>query len=214
MRRILTVAMLGLAATAGGCNYLAFVLSAIVPEPPTPTIDAEYSGLPDHSVAIVVFASQATQYDHPLAQLEVASVVAGELQREVKNVTVIDPRRVVKYQNENLNWETMDKTALGRQFSADYVLYVALSEFATVEPGSMNLYRGRITAEASLFKTSLGEKDARVWGSQDFRILYPPQAAVGLPGETDESIRYATERAFAQAMVNKFHKYKVPKEGP
>ena len=206
MKRLIGMLLLVLPALSGGCNYLAFVFHLFAPDIRT-KVDAEYPDLENHSVAVVIWADQKTQCDHPLAQLETASIVAWELKTKIKNVRTIDPRRIAKYQDENIYWADKDKTALGKLFDADYVLYIVLSEFETIEPGSLMLFRGRITAEATLYKTSLPEGEAKVWGRQEFRVTYPAGSATGLSETTEERVRQGAESGVAEMLVKKFYKH-------
>jgi len=172
-------------------------------------VPSEFEGLAGHRVAVVIYADQQVQYEYPYARLNLSSAILGELTQRVKDVTVIDPRRVIRYQIENVHWDTLDKTQLGKDFGADYVLFVVLESYTMREPGSVNLYRGQIRAHAGVFQTTLPEPEARVWKGEDFRVIYPRHAPTGQPGRDDSEIRYQTEKLFAEAMVRKFYKHEV-----
>ncbi|MCK4603040.1 MAG: hypothetical protein KAU28_11275 [Phycisphaerae bacterium] len=208
----LLILTLLLAAALGGCNHLAYWLYLVAPPEPTKTVEAEFADLADSKVAIAIFADEGVQYEYPFAQLELSLIIADELKKHVKKIEVVNPRRVVKYQGENIYWDKLDRTELGRKFEADYVLYVSLVEFSTREPGSINLYRGRIIAESSVYKTSLPERQARVWVGEEIRVTHPPHAPTSLLSENDREIRYLTERLFAEKLVKNFYKHKVPKK--
>jgi len=122
----------------------------------------------------------------------------------------VDPARVIRYQDERLSWDAIEKTKLGRDLGADRVLYLALVEYTTREAGSLQLFRGRIYAEAGLYDVALPESTARIWDCPEIRVAYPEQTPVGLPGEDDRSIRAETERHFAEALVRKFRKHEAP----
>ena len=196
------------AAALGGCTQTAFFLYLIAPEPHTKAIPAEYDDLSGGSVAVVVFADDKTQSEHRNIQLDVCSIISVQLRKNVKDVTIISPRRVVKYQRENLYWEELDRTKLGRDLGAGYVLYISLDEFATLEAGSLQLFRGRVTATASVYKSSLPARDARVWGPKEIRVIHPAEAATGQIGESDATIRHRTLAIFADHLVKKFYKHK------
>ena len=209
VKKLLPILIL-LAGTLGGCKELGFLAYLFSPENPTKSVDAEYKDLANGTVAVVIYVSQATQVDYPLARLGVASVIGSELRKNLTKVQTIDPRKVMKFQDETPNWEILPKTDLARQLGADYVLYVILGEYSTVEPASTNLYRGRAGAQVSLYKANLGEKESRVWGKQDFNVLYPPHTNVGVMAADDEEIAYQTQRILADQVVKKFYKHKVP----
>ncbi len=208
-KRLSWILLLLLAGSLGGCHYIMYVLA---PPMPPKKVPAEFKGLTGKRVAIVVYTDQNVQYEYPYARVDLSSVLAVELKKHVKKVTVVPPRRVVQYQDENIHWDSLDKTQLGRELGADSVLFVALDEYTMREPGSVNLYRGRITGQASVYETNRPEEEARVWCGDNFRALYPEYAPTGRLGQDDRKIRYETEKHFAAMVVKKFYKHEVPVE--
>lgn len=190
----------------GGCGWLA---QAVIPEPKT-TVQAEFAGLENHSVAIVVYADSDVQYEYPGARLELAARLGGELQSHVKNVRVLDPRRAVRYQDENLDWDVTDKTQLGKAFAVDYVVYLALSRYSMREGGSEYLCRGEIIADVSVHQVSLPERQSRVYTLSNFRVAHPPEA---VPADNEAAVafvRATCEAEFASRLARKFYKHEVP----
>jgi hypothetical protein len=106
----------------------------------------------------------------------------------------------------------MEKTRLGAALGADYVLLVSLIQFTTREPGSVNLFRGYIVSEASVYQTSLPERHARVWHCPTLRATFPVQGPVGDAGDVSATIRYQVESIFVDRLVRKFHKHEVNEE--
>ncbi len=209
-RRLLTLVLsaAGMLGGCGGCKFLGYVLA---PEPMTKTVKAEFGELAGRRVAVVVYTDESIDYEYAGVRLELSLVLADELRKKVAKVDVVDPRRVANYQDTNVHWDSMDKIQLGNHFGARYVLFVSLVEFSTREPGSTNLYRGRIAAEASVYDTSRPERQARVWNCSNLRVLFPPHAATGQLLDSDYRIRYQTERRLAEMLVRKFYKHKVPR---
>ena len=207
------IILLLLAVTLAGCDAVGYMLYVLAPGSRTKTVPAEFDGLAGSSVAIAIYADAAVQYEYPWARHELADVIASQLKEHVNDVEVIDTLRVIAYQDENIDWNAMGKTELGRILGADHVLSVVLVEYSTRDPGSLNIYRGRITAEVKVYQTSKAERDSRVWLGEEIRVLYPPDAPMGQVGEDDEKIRDLTNRVFAKTLVRKFYKHDVPK-GP
>jgi len=200
------------AAVLTGCEPMAYFLYVWWPGAREKKVKAEFAGLPGKSVVIVVYCDRRVQYEYPNVCLSLSSAAASRLAGNVKNLNVIDPRRVVKYQDGNIYWDEMDKTQLGKAFGADFVLFLSLVEYSTREPGSLNLYRGRINAQASLYQTSLPEREARVWRGQAIRVVHPEHDPTGLLRESDRSVRDKTEAIFADKLAKKFYDHKVPIE--
>jgi len=206
-----TILLCLLAGGIGGCNAASMDFLASLFVPPQRSVPAEYDGLADKVVAVVVFSDQQTDFEYPDARLATALSVGQGLLKNAHVKGVVDARRIVRFQDENLNWDTRDKTALGRSFGADRVLYVTLVEYSTREPSSQFVYRGRIIAEVSVYDTSRPERDARVWRAEkNIDVSYPEQSPVGAPGESERDVRIKAQQLFADTVAKKFYKHKVP----
>lgn len=178
----------------------------------TEKVEAEFSGLKNKTVAIVIFADQAVQYEYPGARAGLSLACASLFRKHIKGITVVDPLRIVKYQDENIYWDTMDKTELGNKFNADYVVYISLLEFSTREPLSTSLFRGRISAEVGIYQTSLPERQSQVDRFGDLRVIYPEEDPTGELGKDDSDVRWKTEVLFADKLTKKFYDHEVPKK--
>jgi len=212
MTRKLLIPFLLAAAGLTGCESMAYLLYVWWPGAREKKVAAQFAELPGKSVVVVVYCDRGVQYEYPNVCLSLSSAVADELAKNVKGLDVVDPRRVVKYQDGNIYWDEMDKTQLGKAFGADFVLFISLVEYGTREPGSLNLYRGRINAQASLYKTSLDERKARLWRGKAIRVVYPEHDPTGLLRENDRSVRDKTEAIFADKLAKRFYDHKVPIE--
>ena len=207
-------AALGIAAAVTGCNHAAYWLHAFAPPAPKKTVEAECDQLTGKRVAIVIFADESVQYEYPAARVELAAAVGEELKKHIEDVTVVDWRRVIKYQDSNTDWGSMDKGELAKLFNADFALYVSLVEFTLLEPGSLNLYRGRITADVSLHQSSGQGRAGCIWREDDIRVVCPEKGH-GQLLESNRQIRelsYNTVKAFATGLAKKFYKHEVPRE--
>jgi len=194
-----------------GCDAARYGAYLLAPSGSTVKVPAEFPGLAGRSVAVVVYADMSVQYEYPYARLEVSMVVASELKQHVPDLRVVSPRRVIAYQDQNIHWQSMDRTRLGRLLGADNVLYISLDEYSMREPGSLNLFRGRIRAQAMVYDCSKPERSACIWRDNELSVLYPANAPTGEPGQDDLKIRYQTEKIFAEMLVKKFYDHEVPK---
>jgi len=217
--RILILVLL-VAVMLGGCDIAKYAVYIFTPTSKE-KVEAEFDGLPGHSVAIVIFADQGVLYEYPDVRQRLSALIAYELREKVvkkaglkkaQKVTVVAPARVLKYQHENINWDEMPRAKLGQVFEADYVLYIAIVGYTQHEPGTLSLYRGMITAEATLYETAAkSPAEARVWHDNDLRIVFPEKGA-GRLADDRRIIRKETDRRFADLLVKKFYKYEVTLE--
>jgi len=210
MRKRYLLPLLMLAAMAGGCEGLAYFLHIFAPAVPKETVKPEYDKLDGHKVAVVVFADDKAQFEHPGIQLEISSMVSYELTQRLKKLAIVPPRQIVKYQRQSIHWDSLDKTELGKGLGAELVLYVSLQRFSTLEHGSLRLFRGQMTAQVSLYRTALPENQARVWGPKELQVAYPPDRPSERRDESDRTIRYKTVKIFADLLAKKFYKHEIP----
>lgn len=194
----------------GGCSQLAFPLYVFAPEPPTQTVPSEYEGLREKNIAIVIFASPDMLIDYQTVQLELSDAVAAELRRTVKDVKIVNARRVIRYQDENTFWDRLPPGKLCDTFKCDRVLLISLMEFSTREPGSTQFARARISADAGVY--SLDTPDKPKWRTPAIKVMNPPEGSKSLAGGAEWQIRVDAEKMFAEALVKKFYKHEVPQE--
>jgi hypothetical protein len=172
-------------------------------------VDAEYTGLDNHTVAIVIFADPGVLFYYPYARNELSLLIASQMQKNLKGVRILDPSRVIGYQNDTLDWEAQDKTQLGKKFGVDYVLYISLTTFETKEMGMEYLFRGDIQADVAIYDAAKDERQANVWSATGLHVVHPKQA---IPAENDLAVRRETESKFADELVKKFYRHKTPQE--
>jgi len=215
MSRKWMIAICLLPAGLSGCRGLGYLGYLLSPEP-VKTVEPEFGGLANRSIAVVVYADEKVLYEYPRAPMDLSMLIAEELRKNVKGANVIPPEQVGKYQAQNINWDGMDKTKLGSALKAEYVLFISLVGYSTHEPGSVNLYRGHIVAEASVYQTSLPERRARVWPNSgapcNLEAVYPSKMPAGVVADNDAEVRYKVAKLLADKLVKKFYKHEVKEE--
>jgi len=194
-----------------GCGRLLYFFG---PWGRTKTVPAEYSGLRNRSAAVVIFTDEKTQYQYPWVSLNLATMISSKLSRNVRGLTVVDPQKVSAYQRENLRWAEMDRAALGKALDADFVVYVSLVEFSTVEAGYVDLIRGRVNGEAKLYDSSKPEDKACVWSSaRGITAAYPKTPTVRTAGN-EARVRSMILQLFSDKVARKFYSYKIDRDAP
>jgi len=205
-RKICTLVVLFSAAVmllaVGGCRHTLYVLFGSEEKRDIP---AEFGELPGHSVAIVVFSDPQVQYEFPMVGMRLAQRIAVEMESKLKKVRIVEQQRVVKFQAQNLSWEVMDKTAIGKALGADYVMFVSIMRYTNRDAGSFNLYRANIAAEVSLYDSGKSEHEAMVWQTGDLSVTHPKDASPGQTGSAAERILNEAERQFVELLVKKFY---------
>lgn len=211
MKRLAVLLLPLFAGLLGGCNWIAFPLYVLSPGETPLKVQAEYAGLKGQTVAVLVYAGVETLYEYRYndVRLELGEAVGEQLRNSIKGCRTVEPVRVTRYQDANLHWDSMPIPEIGRALKADYVLYISLEEFATREPGSTNLARGRITARCTVWDTHPAQPNlACVWQKDRVAVIHPKDQPLQLAAGNQTLLRLQTEQLFAEKLVKAFYDHK------
>jgi len=166
-------------------------------------VAAQYQGLPNHSVAVVVYADDATLWEYASAREDVAAFVAQQLRMNLPTIKLLDYREVANWQQETLHWEALQVKDIGKHFSVDRVIYVELVEYAAHEPGSADLLRGRIRANAQVFETTAPGGTA-AWHA-DIEAFFPLDGPSDISHSNELTVRKQALELFSKKLVYSFY---------
>lgn len=198
--------LLGLLGLAGcsGARYLTW----LVTDPEEQTVQPEFPGLEGKSLAVLIYVEDSVLFDYPNARQTLGAQVATQIEENVEDCTVVTPSAVARYQDENLHWDTRDRTRIAKDLKVDYVCVLTLLEYTLRQPGQMNAYQGRIIGEARLFDAAKPEDDCLVWRTEDpIEVVYPDEARYSR--NFLGKIHLTTERNFAETFAKKFYKHTI-----
>lgn len=206
-RRIYAPVFLILVVIQTSCNLLMPVAILGVQRQRVP---AEFDKLAGSRVAVQVWTDPSTLFDYPHARLELSSYVAEKLQAELGQrnmaVDVVDARDVEDFLQRNPE-ARMNPTALGRQFQANFVIYVEVSGFQIRDPSEPQFLRGRIMASVSVHDVSGDSRSARRFELSPVEAIYPEEQPVLITATNAPLVREATYRKFAEMVARKFYEY-------
>lgn len=206
IRRTLLAGML-LAGLLAGCDAARYGMY-LFSEPDKETVKASFPGLEDSSVAVMIYVDEAILFDYPNVRLSLGSQIAATLEEHVPNIRVVSPIAVSRYQDDNVHWDTGDRTRIARDLKVDYVLVVSLMEYTLRQPGQMNAYQGRIIGEARVFDASVPEDRADVWNTDEpLEVVFPDVARYSpsyLP-----NIQRVSEQRFADQLAKQFYTHTI-----
>lgn len=206
-RRIYAPVFLILVVIQTSCNLLMPIAILGVQRQRVP---AEFDKLAGSRVAVQVWTDPSTLFDYPHARLELSSYVAEKLQAELGQrnmaVDVVDARDVEDFLQRNPE-ARMNPTALGRQFQANYVIYVEVSGFQIRDPSEPQFLRGRITASVSVHDVSGDSRSARRFELSPVEAIYPEEQPILITATNAPLVREATYRKFAEMVSRKFYEY-------
>ncbi|MEX2671462.1 MAG: hypothetical protein WD294_05060 [Phycisphaeraceae bacterium] len=209
----LTIPAAALALTAAavlasqGCVAAGWLADGFVDPNAEVKVPAEYLELENQRVAVLVDADLSVVFEHPLAQLEVATILSERLTDHVPGVTVRNPREIITFQQRNLYWNTSSYADLMERLEVDRLVVVELVDYRLHEPGNVNIWRGLMTANIGVTEVEAPNPNDLVYATT-VSVEYPPDSEVGLLNADQRTIRLATLERFAQATIGKFYEHK------
>jgi hypothetical protein len=156
-RRLALALLVGAVGLSAGCD-LGALAYFLMPESREP---AKMKGLASANVKkptrvmILTWAGLEMRSEFVNADRQLSEMLATKLSELAKEneegLIVVPPRKVTDYKNSHPRWREMDLAEIGRQFGADYVVYLELHSMSMYEPGMANqLLRGRAQMTISL----------------------------------------------------------------
>jgi hypothetical protein len=196
----------------GGCVGAGYIAQAIVTPAPI-EVTAEYAGLANQRVAVLVDADLSIQFEHPLLQLEVATAVSQQIASNVPGATLLDARQVVDFQNRNIYWNTLPYADVARRLGATRLVLIDLVDYRLHERGDVNIHKGLINASVGVAEAD-GAKPNDLAYSGMVAAAYPPDKPDGIIKADSRTIQMGVLDLFARGVAGKFYDHKIEREAP
>ncbi len=99
--------------------------------------------------------NQETQPGFIQADRQLTEILAQKLremcEENSENVTIVNPHKVEEFKTSHPNWQQEPNlTEIGRQFKADYVIYIEIGSLTMYEKQSRILYHGQASLSVQL----------------------------------------------------------------
>jgi hypothetical protein len=164
---------------------------------------AEYRGLDDKSVAIVVYTAQANTDEFPGARRDISSFVANQFRLHMPNTRLLNPDDVMNWQDDTINWFALSEKDIGKHFSVDRVLYIEVLTYEAKSDRNYGDLQGRLRANCKVFEVD-APGNAAAW-SGVIDVSWPQAGPAGLGRTNEVTVRSRTLRAFAADLVGHFY---------
>jgi len=191
-----------------GCNVLAFP-SYVLFGGSTTKVKAEYPHLHNQKIAIIVSAGPGTDFEYPYGRTDVALATAQAIAKHVKDATFVEQEKVNAFQQATLDWITLAKPQIARQFNAQQLIWLDLIQFTTREESSVNLLRGRLTAAVRIYDIN-AENPHTPQYETEIAILIPSHGPMPASDLAQQQIYRQMIILFAEQLTQKFYTHKVP----
>ncbi|MEM7228177.1 MAG: hypothetical protein AAF432_05100 [Planctomycetota bacterium] len=113
---------------------------------------ARYPGLEGQTVAVIVDADLAVQYDYANAVPTIAYGIAGALANHVPDIRIVHPDLVAAWQFRTPEWYAMPYGDLAKSLNVDRVVHIDLLEYRLNPPGNRHQWEGVALANVSIIE--------------------------------------------------------------
>jgi len=194
------------AALAGsvGCNLI--VPLAVLGQPPTQKVAAEFDKLAGTKALVLVWAEDDTRFDYPNVRIEVGAYVANHIESHVDGVSFVPARQVEEYVESHAG-ASHDPVAIGRHFGVDRVIHVVLLEFTMRDREMAQFHRGRVRASVAVYDLRDPSGTPQRYALSDVFVVYPEHRPIGFDANAPTIVRQKTYEAFADTVGRKFYAY-------
>ena len=162
-------------------------------------VPAEFAGLKGKHVAVVCKPIVELEFSDAGSARELAMLVGGQIQQQVRKVKVIGQQEVARWIDENA-W--VDYPTLGKALDANYVVGLDLEGFRLHEGAT--LYRGRSTAHVRVFDV---DKKQVVFEKRIDDFTFPADSAIPTTDRSEAQFRALFLQQFALKIARMFHAY-------
>jgi hypothetical protein len=193
-RRLALLALLSLPMLTG-CSTLLTVAYLIQPA----DMPAEFNGLKGKTVAVVCRPIIELEFTDAGSARELASLVGGQIEQNVRRSTAIGQHEVARWIDENA-W--VDYQTVGRALDADYVIGIDLEEFRFHEGST--LYRGRAAVHVKVYDL---EEKKLVFQKRIDDFAFPANSAIPAADRSEAEFRGMFLQMLSLQVSRLFHAY-------
>lgn len=206
--KALLAAVLTLTFAAGGCQVVPWLAHGVGGGDKKVDVKAEYRGLDNRTVAVMVMADETTLFGYPQAPGTVTRAVSSHLAQGVPGVTVMDPNQIIAYQRANPYWTTYRHGELARAMGVDRLVLIDLVEYRTHEPGNAHVWQGVTSGNIVVIESDAEDPDNPAY-TNTVRVQFPEDTKVGVVNADSDKIQLGMVKLFSQRAAGLFYDHEV-----
>jgi hypothetical protein len=193
---LLGITLFGLLA---GCEFfgVASVIGQNIEREKKIEVLAEYDGLRDSTVAVVVLTDMMVMYEHPGVVANICVNLSDRIARNVQGVQVLDPRFVLDWQHQTAGWQSMAYGLICEELGVERVIWLDLFEFRLHPPGNRWQWDGAASANIGIVEVDGFDPDS--FGEAfDVSSTFPDVPELGRESATSSQIQTGLLATFVQ----------------
>ena len=169
-------------------------------------IAAEYLGLEGKSVAIIVYTERTLTNEFPAAREEISGHIAREMHQNMLKTRLLDPKEVIAWQDETINWFGLSEKDLAKHFGVDRIVWIELLSYTARPNGAYGDLQGNIKATAKVFEAD-GSENAPIWRGE-YDISWPKDGPLDSNRSNELTVRKRLLSIFAERLVGCFYDHR------
>lgn len=190
--------------TASGCGvvkYLGYVLLGNEEQ----KAKAEYAGLNDKKVLILLNTPDGMEYSYPQSRESLIIACQQILKANIETISFCDYQMVEDFILRELDWISVPTSTLAKKFGADRVLYIDIYDFTLQDTDSIGIYQGQVNAEVKIYETdSKAEAPNRSLYSFYIDLKYPENHPLAATPEAKYRVLSGTIKLTAYEICKHF----------
>lgn len=209
-KRIVINLILGVAITSvlSGCwiGHLAGAIGSNIERYKKIEVLAEYEGLNDKTVAVIVQCDPSILYEHAAVYGTAAMNISKRIQDNVPGASVLDFRKVMQWQYQTPTWSMLPYGEIASELGVDRVVYVEIYEFRLNPTGNSYLWDGACAATVGIIERDGFDLDSfsRTW---EIVAKFPDIQGVGRESATGASIQMGVLAKFVDEVSWLFYRH-------
>ena len=198
-RPLAVAASVVLCVILGGCELfgVAGVIGQNIEREKKIEVLAEYDGLRDETVAVVIITDMVVMYEHPSVVPNLAVNLSRRIQQNVQGVKVLDPRVVLDWTHHTAGWQTMPYGEICDELGVDRLVWVDLFEFRLNPPGNRWQWQGAASATVGVVEPEGFDPDGFA-ETYDVSATFPDVQELGRESATESQIQLGLLTSFVQ----------------
>lgn len=188
-----------LAVFAAGCNLFgaAGVVAHNIEREKKIEVLAEFEGLRNETVAVVVQADHMTLYEFPQVAANICANVSHRIQQNVEGSKVLNPTIVLDWTYRTPSWSAMPYGEVAKELGVDRLVWVDIFEFRLNPPGNRWIWEGVGTASVGIVESDGFDPDsfAQHW---DISAEFPRIKGLGRESASKENVQTGLLAMFVQ----------------
>ena len=198
---------------SAGCNAMRWMSTPLWPDYDEYDVEAQYRGLEGKTVAVMVAAHEHILFRHPKASIDVCRAISQRLVENLGTVTVVDPKQVISYQDNNPYWDRIPYDKLIARMGVQRIVLIELDDYRTHEPGNAHIWHGRISANVGVIADDAEDPDGFVFYTS-VAAQFPEESKVGVVDSDASRIRLGMHTIFSRDAAGLFYDHTVKKPKP